>query len=659
VCLLASIQIAQAQSYETLTKAFDALRAHEYDTAVELFRKAAEAEPRRADIRKNLAYTLLKVGENEAARVEFGEAMRIDPRDFHVALEYAFLCFEAKDEPYAHKAEARRIFARVRDAGDTESRKTAAAAFENIDAPLRNGIERWKQALIAVAPTFSAEYELGTLAEQRDEPELAADSYRAAFRLQPQRRYVLLDLARVEKPEAARAALIAASRGGEPRTAELARERLPERYPYVYEFRNSLELDPKNSTLHRELAYLLLSMSEKGQGSREDAEREFQALVDTAPDDYLAATQLGLLYLGDKREDLARPILERVIAHAEPSIANRARAALHEPAVLETRKEPAASPDLRALADKSYQLGFLKDALRYYRQLHEEHPNDQSIALKLGFTYNMLHDDMDAYHWFDIARQGDDAGIAAQASIAYDNLRPNLERVRTTVWMYPLYSSRWSDLFGYGQVKAEVRIGKLPFRPYASVRFVGDARRSTGGVEPQNLSESSFIVAAGIASRQWHGAMGWFEAGSTISYLTGVPSRDLRGGISFSRNFGKSMAAESNGWFNETTADAVFISRFDDDFINYAQNRTGYTATVAGFKVQTFWANNVTFDVKRQYWANFVETGPGVRIHPPGTPKALWVQVNPMRGIYLMNERNPWRPNFNDFRVGVWFAFTH
>ncbi len=659
MCLAASIQAAQAQSYEALAKAFDALRGRDYDTAVDLFRKAEEAEPRRADIRKNLAYTLLKIGENEAARVEFGEAMRIDAADFHVALEYAFLCFEAKDEPHAHKAEARRIFARVRDTGDPESRKTAAAAFENIDAPLRSGIERWKQALSAAAPTFSAEYELGTLAEERDERELAAESYRAAFRLQPERKYVLLDLARVEKPEAAMAALIAASRGGEPRTAELARERLPERYPYVYEFRNALELDPKNGALHRELAYLLLSMSEKGQGSREDAEKEFEALVEAAPDDYLGATQLGLLYLGDKREDLARPILERVIAHAGASIANRARAALHEPAVREKREAAAPAPDLRALADKSYQLGFLKDALRYYLQLHEEHPDDQSIALKLGFTYNMLHDDMAAYHWFAIARQGDDAGIAAQASLAYDNLRPSLERVRTTAWMYPLYSSRWSDLFGYGQVKAEFRIGKLPFRPYASVRFVGDARENTGGVEPQNLSESSFIVAAGIASRQWHGAMGWFEAGSTISYLTGTPSRDLRGGISYSKNFGKSMAAESNGWFNETTADSVFISRFDDDLINYAQNRTGYTSEIKGFKIQTFWANNVTFDVKRQYWANFVETGPGVRFHAPGTPKAMWVQVNPVRGVYLTNEGNPRGPNFFDFRVGVWFAFTH
>lgn len=646
-------------AYATLAKAFAALQSHDYDSAVDLFRRAATLAPTRADIHKNLAYTLLKIGENDEARDEFGSAMRLDPADSHVALEYAFLCFEARDEPSAHKAEARRIFAKIRSTGDPESRATAARAFDNIDAPLKAGIERWQHALASSTPTFSAHYELASLAEQRDQLDLAAANYLAAFRLLPQRRSVLLDLARVEKArgnsDGAIAALIAASRGPESRSAELARERLPDRYPYVYEFRNALALDPGNNALHREFAYLLLGMSEKTQ-----AEHEFQSLVDSAPDDYLAATQLGLLYLSDKREDLARPIFERVIEHGDPSIANRARAALQIPTVLEKRDQPraAAPSDIRHLADRSYELGYLKDALKYYLEAHEQNPGDASIALRLGWTYNMLHDDADAFRWFDIARQGDDAGIAAQADEAYNNLRPGLERIRATVWLYPLYSSRWSDLFGYGQVKAEIKIGKLPFRPYASLRFVGDARRSTGGVEPQNLSESAFIAAAGLATRPWQGAMAWFEAGSSISYLTGAPSRDLRGGISFSRNFGKSMASESNGWFNETTADSVYISRFDNDFINYAQNRTGYTSTFAGIKLQTFWADNFTFDVKRQYWANFFETGPGVRLHPPHTPKSLWFQINPVRGIYLINDGNPYRPNFFDFRFGIWYAFT-
>ncbi|HVW85891.1 MAG TPA: hypothetical protein VHB50_14475, partial [Bryobacteraceae bacterium] len=256
--------------------------------------------------------------------------MRIDSADLHVALEYAFLCFEAREEAPARKAEARRIFARVRDsAADATLRATAMQAFTNIDEPLSTGIARWRQVLATSPPTFSAEYELAQLAEQRDELDLAAASYRTAFRLLPERKSVLLELARAEKarsnPEGAMAALLAASRGGEPRAAELAREQLPARYPYVYEFRNALELDPNNEPLHRELAFLLLSMSEKDPALLPEAEREFESVVAAAPGDYLAAAQLGLLYLADHRDDLAMPILKTVLAHADAATANRVR----------------------------------------------------------------------------------------------------------------------------------------------------------------------------------------------------------------------------------------------------------------------------------------------------------------------------------------------
>jgi hypothetical protein len=152
--------------------------------------------------------------------------------------------------------------------------------------------------------------------------------------------------------------------------------------------------------------------------------------------------------------------------------------------------------------------------------------------------------------------------------------------------------------------------------------------------------------------------MGWFEAGSSIGYLTGVASRDFRGGISYAKTIGTSLNAESNGWFVETLADSVFVSRFDDDLINYSQTRVGFSASLSAFRVQPYWSVNATVDVKRQYWANFAETGPGFRFHPPAAPASMWVTVGAVRGVYLVNEGNPRRPNYNDFRAGVWYAFT-
>jgi hypothetical protein len=592
--------------------------------------------------------------------------MHLEPSDLHLSLEYAFLCFEARDNAPARKAEARRIFARIRDSDDPASSATAAQAFRNIDAPLAAGIARWQEVLAASPPTFSALYELAQLTEQRDELDLAAASYRSAFQLLPARKSVLLELARVEKArgnsEGAMAALLAASRGGETRAAEFAREELPDRYPYVYEFRRALDLDPTNEALHRELAYLLLAMSDKDPSEKDSAAREFEQIVDTSPNDYLAAAQLGILRLAANQDALAMPILRNVLANADSATANRVRMALRLPLILEER--PTDDSPLVALSDplllgeRSYQAGFLKDAKRYFLEAHEQNPLDTEIALKLGWTYNLLHDDVTAIHWFDIARRSDDPAIASEAARAAGNLRPGVARFRTTLWVYPIYSSRWHDLFGYGQLKTELRLKKFPLHPYVSVRFVGDERVNTGGVSPQNLSESSFITAVGVATQTWRGATGWFEAGMSTSYLNGSRSADYRGGLSYSKTIGTSLLAEHNGWFVETVADSVFVSRFDNDLLNYSQSKIGFTSAIGPFKVQTFWSDNLTFDVKQQYWANFVETGPGFRFHPPHTPASLAVTVVEVRGVYLRNEGNPWRPNFLDFRAGIWYAFT-
>jgi Flp pilus assembly protein TadD len=133
---IAAIAVGQTTdpAYADLDGAYKALRAKQYDAAIEGFKRSLARTPDRPSIHKDLAYTLLKVGENEAARDEFAAAVRLDPGDDAVAMEYAFLCYETKQE-----ITARRIFDRLR-----KSNATAAQAFENIDRPLREGMERWR-----------------------------------------------------------------------------------------------------------------------------------------------------------------------------------------------------------------------------------------------------------------------------------------------------------------------------------------------------------------------------------------------------------------------------------------------------------------------------------------------------------------------------------
>ena len=678
-------------SYGPLQKAFEALKLKDYQQAIEGFQQAIALAPDRPAPHLDLAYTLLKIGEAEAGRDQFGEALRLDPANDHVALEYAFLCYETNQH-----VTARRIFERLAKVGDP----TAQEAFENVDRPLREGIAQWSRAVELQPQDFSAHQELASLAEQRDQLELARTHYDIAWHLRPTRRDLLLDLGRVLKQqdrleaqrvrcappvwpgtesrrtpfcatyaEEANASLLAASRGAEPRVAEEARELLPTRYPYVYEFEQALTLDPANVELRRELAYLHLAMDH-----RPEAETQFQTVVQSAPEDLLSAAQLGFLLLNRGNDAAAKPLLDRVLAGSDEELADRVRTALHIPQALKRREEQPKAQVLneaKFLAERSLEKGYLKDALKYLHVAHENDPVDFEVMLKLGWTNNILKDDGEALRWFDLARRSPDEKTAAEASKAYKNLRPALQRFRTTVWAFPMFSTRWNDAFTYAQAKTELRLDHVPLRPYISVRFIGDMR---GAVErglslgPQYLSERSMILAAGLATIPWRGLTAWFEAGEAFRYRTTVTEQgrilpDYRGGLSFGKGLGNLLANGSHGKFAETNIDGVFVSRFSNDTILYAQGRAGYTLrgteSFKGFHSQLLWNLNVTADLKSQYWANFVETGPAFKFRFEQLPASLLFSVNLLRGVYLINEGNPRRPNYNEVRLSVWYAYTH
>ncbi len=629
--------VAFAQPSDPVERAYAALRTGDYETAIPAFLAATEAEAARANIRKDLAYTYLKIGEPELARDQFREAMRLDPADTAAALEYAFLCFETK-----RQAEARRVFDRVRKTGNA----TAEQAFHNIDDPLAEGIARWRKAIELGADNFSVHFELATLAEQRDDLTLAAAHYERAWRLLPDHRTVLVDLGRVWKAmgrtDDATAALLAAWRGGEPRAAEQARELLPVRYPFVNEFRLALALDPDNHELRRELGYLLLRMGRVG-----EAEIEFRLLTQTAPADLLSATQLGFLLYARGEHTAAMPLFERVLAGSNEDLANRVRAVLRMPQVLLPRASTVPlSIDAKIMAERSIKAGYMKDALKYLESAHEADPSDFDVMLKLAWTNNLLHRDAVAYRWFELARRSPDPKLAADGEKGFRNLGAATRRYRTSLWLFPVFSTHWHDLFSYGQAKTEINTG-LPVHPYVSVRFVGDTRGTVGAyspgtASPQYLSESSFILAIGAATVPWRGITLWGEAGTAISYLKGHMVPDYRGGVSAART----LRREGSRWNAAATLDALYISRFDHDFLTYLQSRAGY-----GW---LYWNANMTADVRRQDWANFVETGPGIRVP---FARSMYMTFNALRGRYLIDNPSR-RATFNDLRAGFWYALT-
>jgi len=628
------------RAYEALSQAYESLKLSEYQAAIVGFEAAIQAAPDRPSIRKDLAYTYLKIGENEFARAQFGEAMRLDPADASVALEYAFLCYEGRD-----KREARRIFDRLRKAGNP----VAERAFQNVDRPLAEGIARWREAIAKGADDPESHFELAALAEERDELQLAAEQYRLAWLRRPEHRNILVDLGRVSRDlgreDDAISALLAASRSDDARTAETARELLPARYPYVYEFRAALQLDPHNANLRRELAYLLLEMHRPA-----EAETEFRILADPPSNDLLSAAQIGLLLYGRGDRAGAKVYLDRVLAGGNQDLANRIRAVLSIPQT----PFAASGADPMEMAENSIRAGFLNDALKYLSLANAANPEDLRVVYRMAWAANILHRDREAFRWFALARHSDDPAIASAADRGWRSLRPAEEPIGFAGWFFPLYSTRWTDAFGYGQVRADFH-RRWPIYPYLSVRFDTDTRSNKS--LPELYSGSSLIFAGGLRTSTWHGVTAWFEGGSAANYLTRHMLPDFRGGVSAARSKGRTLAGELPGAFAEVNGDAIFLSRFGNDFLVYAQSRLGYTFGRPTLRAQLFWCANLTVDTTRQFWANFIETGPGIRLRPAFMPKSMYVMTAAVTGKYLHTLYFDY-PLYSDLKVGVWYAFT-
>jgi tetratricopeptide (TPR) repeat protein len=614
-------------AYSTFDQAYTALRARDYDEAISLFRAGLAISPHRNDIRKDLAYTLLKTGEPAAAREHFAEVARRNPGDFDSLLEQAFLAYET-----SQRREARLLFDRVRKTAPEPARSTAERAFRNVDGGLAEGMARWKEVAVREPDNYSARCELGRLAEERNEWELAASNLAQAWRIRKTDRKILLDLGRAYRStgrnEHAMAALLAASRGNQSRWAEAARSLLPKRYPFVYEFQLAVELDPENPDLRRELAYLHLEMKEGAM-----AEAEFGAIVERRPDDLLSQAQLGFLKLQRQDRSAALVHLQRVLdANAEDELTDRVLAALGMPRRLRRPDTPRRDlfAEAVAMAEKSYTAGYLKDALRYLTIAHEHDPADFKVILELARTENMLKNDRAAMQWFAAAR-------------AWRNLAPQFARFRTSFWALPFYSSRWKDVFSYAQAKVEWNLAASPVRPYLSVRFIGDLRQQVRVPYPGYLTETAVIPAAGLATKPFRGAFAWAEAGAAASYIRREDQAqriraDYRAGVSYSMVKGRQSYVEHHD-------DLVYISRFGKNGLLYSQNKFG---RVVRDDLRVYWNVNLTADTARQYWANFAETGPGIR----------WKRysLDWVRGAYLINRANPRGPNYTDLRAGIWYA---
>ena len=638
--LLAALLLAvpQDQPAAVLNRAYEQLRLKQYDKAVDGFRQALALDPSQVQVYKDLAYTLQKMGETEQAVEAFEAYHKARPSDYQTIMELAYLYVQVQKEDRALE-----FFRRAMDSPDRAQAAQARQGYQNVEGPILAEVARWSKAIEQDPQNFDARESLADAYVRHGDAARAIEQYTWLRREAPSRYRHLITLSELHSKlavtgdaksdaahaDAARAYALLAWRSPDARVAGQGRGIFngneEERYPYGPEFERALELEPWQTAIAKELAYLYLTMNRQDR-----AVPLLERVVRESPQDAQSIAQLRMLT--EPAQPLAAPVESPPVPVVAPV------------PVQDTAQHH------KELGYASLQKSYLADAAREFETALRVDPDDDQAILQLGYIYNMLHQDSTAVGWFKRALRSRDTKVATQARQAIHNLEK--PRFTTTMWALPLVSSRWDTAFGYGQIKTEWNTKKLPFRPYVSMRFEGDSTTRTGGTNPVVLSSDGVTAAVGairpLNSHTWL----WGEAGESYSAVTHRTQPDYRGGVAYAKVWGAQLFGGETGRFFDTNFDAVFLSRVNRDTIAYMQTKTGYQLPSAGgLRHQLFFAANVVTDQQRSLYNNFVEVGPAYRFGFTQF-KQVWAYVGYLHGVYTL----PGRSNYNDLRLVVWWA---
>ncbi|MFZ4776196.1 MAG: tetratricopeptide repeat protein [Terrimicrobiaceae bacterium] len=201
-------------------------------------------------------------------------------------------------------------------------------------------------------------------------------------------------------------------------------------------------------------------------------------------------------------------------------------------------------------------------------------------------------------------------------------------------------------------------------RPFASQSFVlyvlGGIQKDLLGTERQKGRWFAELIA-GV-----NGYWAWGPGKLWADLAPAAESPDAGGGLdgavlglsSWTMNSWTPVRMRCD-WFVEAGGDAAYYTRLPD-FIAYLQFRQGFRLLQFG-KAAAFDAyamENLTFDSKGNYYDNFVEAGPGVRlVTAPVKATTLSTNIEYLGGAYLGRNANNTRgstgPTYSDFRITV------
>ncbi len=267
--------------------------------------------------------------------------------------------------------------------------------------------------------------------------------------------------------------------------------------------------------------------------------------------------------------------------------------------------------------------GDTRGAARAFEQARRAGADPQRIDVELGYLQLEAGNKTRAASRFRDAVDGPDPQLAAQSKAE----------------LRVLPARFWGDFYGeavsWGRFFPATSADVVPtlrlramYRPSLSVDFniylfAQATRDAASHTNPDGaatvLADNYFLAGGGLMFRFWRNQLGLFaQAGPAVNLLDDGNPRlrlDVRGGFFASmaspRCFPTKEGEGAHGWFcGELYAEAVYVSRFDNNVIAVARPRLGVQALVTGpVAWQPMIEVRAAADVNGDFWNNFVEGG--------------------------------------------------
>ena len=198
-------------------------------------------------------------------------------------------------------------------------------------------------------------------------------------------------------------------------------------------------------------------------------------------------------------------------------------------------------------------------------------------------------------------------------------------------------------------------------RPFAAQSFVlyvlGGTQKDLRGTTQHRAKWFSELIAGVNGYWAWGPGNEWLESDLEAGGLSGKASQDSSKAVRSWSPRGWTPVRGRYDWFVEAGGDVAYYSRLPDG-IAYLQSRQGVRFLQCGKSAafDAYALQNLTMDTKGNYYDNYFEAGPGIRlITSPVGAAVFTTSVDYLVGSYLgrnyANTRGDTASTYSDFRI--------